>query len=306
MSNLSENVTGAWINSTRYFGHTPDRIPATLFVEGDQDIPYWEKVVAPYQQKYNISVKTNQAAAKNESKGKTFLLTMSGLCQNKIVAVDADFDLLIDNYSLYTDQVRTGEFVVNTTYYSLENILLDKDCYADLLKAFSISAYSWFVNHLVEIDTSEVTQPKVDFGTMLTDCKVQKCANQGDFTEFEKLCIDRIGEANEDKTEMKSKYESRLKSLGYKPEDVWKLMRGHNLWDTIVKPVETKRIKDQVSNILHEKKVRGESIGKNDVMHSLGIFSSVEDFVDRHFYEDVDHSPIPLPTKSKLDKIFSE
>lgn len=304
MSNLSDNVTGAWINATRHFGHTPDRIPVTLFVEGDNDIPYWTKAVAPYQTKYKISVKTNQAAAQNEGKGKTFLLTMSGLCKNKVVAVDADFDLLIDDYSDYTEQVRNGEFVVNTTYYSLENILLKKTAYMDLLRTFSISAYPWFVNHLAEIELQEETQPKVTFGKMLNDCKVQKCAGRNDFTEFNQLCSALVGDADEGKAAIKSKYMSRLDTMNYPMEEVWLLMRGHNLWDTVVKPVETKRIKDYVSNIVHEKKSQGENIEKTEVMNSLGIFTSIDDFVEDQFYENVADAPIPELTKSKLDELF--
>ena len=42
----------------------------------------------------------------DEGNGKSKLLSMEGLCKEKVVAVDADFDLIIDNYSTYTDMVK--------------------------------------------------------------------------------------------------------------------------------------------------------------------------------------------------------
>ena len=124
MSELGKNVSGDWIRATAYFGHTPHLVPVLLFVEGDDDVPLWTEAVKPYRSKYDIRVVTNKAVNPTEENGKTKLLTMDGLCSNKLVAVDADYDLLVDNYSDYTNDVRTGQFVVNTTWYSVENILL--------------------------------------------------------------------------------------------------------------------------------------------------------------------------------------
>lgn len=305
MSNLSDNVTGSWIRSTRYFGHTPHRIPVILYVEGDKDIPFWEMAVASYQSKFDISVRTNQAAVLNESKGKTFLLTMSGLCQNKVVAVDADFDILIDDYCLYTKLVRNGEYVIHTTFYSLENILLHSSTYINMLRSFSRLSYSWFLNHLAEIELKEESQPKVTFGNVLTECKVQKCASQNNFSEFAKLIENKVLEGSDDKNAIKKKYHNLLISLGYSEEDAWLLMRGHNLWDSIVKPIEVKRVNNIISETFHTKKAQGENVTKNEIMNSLGIYESVKDYVENQFYYQVANVSIPSVTINKLDSIFN-
>lgn len=99
MSELSKNVTSKWIKATAVFGHTPSKIPVQMYVEGDDDVMFWKEAVKPYQTKYDIKVVTNKAVNPDEGNGKSKLLSMEGLCKEKVVAVDADFDLIIDNYS---------------------------------------------------------------------------------------------------------------------------------------------------------------------------------------------------------------
>ena len=126
MSDLRNNVTSDWIRATGFFGHTPNRISVSLFVEGDDDVPLWREAIKPYQGKYDIRVTTNKMVNPDEGNGKNMLLSMKGLGASKVVALDADYDLLIDNYSANTEMVRSGKYVVNTTWYSLENILMQK------------------------------------------------------------------------------------------------------------------------------------------------------------------------------------
>ena len=158
-------------------------IPVLLFVEGEDDVPMWTEAVKPYRSKYDIRVVTNKAVNPEEENGKTKLLTMHGLCCNKLVAVDADYDLLVDNYSNYTNDVRAGQFVVNTTWYSVENILFQKTDKIPLLESFSSAAYDMFIHHIAKIVNGTEKSPVKNFGKMLVQLNVQN--------DFEQIIDDR-------------------------------------------------------------------------------------------------------------------
>lgn len=69
MSNLKDNVSSDWIKVSGLFGHTPDRVRTMLYVEGDDDVPFWTKAVEKYQEKYDIIVTTNKSVKPEEGNG---------------------------------------------------------------------------------------------------------------------------------------------------------------------------------------------------------------------------------------------
>ena len=174
-------MTSSWVRAAGRFGHTPEKPLVMFYVEGDEDVPFWKEIIKPYLAKYDIQVCTNKAVNPDEGNGKTFLLKMSGLGTNKIVAVDADFDLLIDDYSEYTEMVRNHPYVINTTWYSLENILMQKVNSISLLKNFSRVFKGYFVRYLIGVSNKSI-KPKGGFGEMLQKLNIQKLALEGDFS----------------------------------------------------------------------------------------------------------------------------
>lgn len=160
MSELGQNFTSSWVRAAGRFGHTPEKPLVMFYVEGDEDVPFWKEIIKPYLAKYDIQVCTNKAVNPDEGNGKTFLLKMSGLGTNKIVAVDADFDLLIDDYSEYTEMVRNHPYVINTTWYSLENILMQKVNSISSLENFSRVFKGYFVRYLIGVSNKSI-KPKV-------------------------------------------------------------------------------------------------------------------------------------------------
>lgn len=80
--------------------------------------------------RYNVSVQILEIPDGNGGRkvlhGKDALMNVSGLGPNKIVCVDADFDLLLPN-NKYNQQLTTNQYIINTHYYSLENILACPD-----------------------------------------------------------------------------------------------------------------------------------------------------------------------------------
>lgn len=306
MSELGTNVSGDWIKATAYFGHTPHLIPVLLFVEGDDDVPLWTEAVKPYMSKYDIKVVTNKAVNPAEENGKTKLLTMDGLCGNKIVAVDADYDLLVDNYSNYTNDVRIGQFVLNTTWYSVENILLQKMNNIPLLESFSSAAHDMFTHHIAMIVNGIEKNPIKNFGKTLNQLNVQHYAVLGDFSSIKSEYYVQHGKDIDINKEIIDTVKSKLAGLGYTESNVWKLMRGHNLWDTIIKPLIVNKFDQKVNDGIKKQLEEGKPINRVKVMNDLGIMCSVREYVEHEFYYgDMSKIEMPKPTREKLDSLFT-
>lgn len=306
MSELGTSVSGDWIKATAYFGHTPDLIPVLLFVEGDDDVPLWTEAVKPYMSKYDITVVTNKAVNPAEENGKTKLLTMDGLCSNKLVAVDADYDLLVDNYSNYTNDVRIGQFVLNTTWYSVENILLQKMNNIPLLESFSSATHDMFTHHIAMIVNGIEKNPIKNFGKTLNQLNVQHYAVLGDFSPIKSEYYVQHGKDMDMNKEIIDTVKSKLVGLGYTESNVWKLMRGHNLWDTIIKPLIVNKFDQKVSDSIKKQNEEGKPIDKVKAMNDLGIMCPIREYVEHEFYYgDMSKIEMPKPTREKLDSLFT-
>ena len=299
MSDLRNNVTSDWIRATGFFGHTPHRISVSLFVEGDDDVPLWKEAIKPYQGKYDIRVTTNKMVNPDDGNGKNMLLSMKGLGASKVVALDADYDLLIDNYSANTEMVRSGKYVVNTTWYSLENILMQKINNISILESFSELSVGWFMEYLQNVAAGAYNSPARKFGEILADFNIQKLAASGDFSTLKRVYS--FDGSNNMKT-----IENKLSEMNCTGQNLWKVMRGHNLWNSIIKPVEVKLINEKIKEITDQQVAEGYPFDRIAAMNKLGIYMSVKDFVEVEFYNNnLDGIIIPAETRSKLDSLFS-
>lgn len=305
MSDLSNSVDSAFIRATALFSPTPHKIQVMFYVEGDDDIPFWSEALKPYQEKYNINVQTNQAVNNsNGGNGKAVLLAMSGLGENKKVAVDADYDLLIDNYSDYTDIVRENDYVVNTTWYSIENVLLQKTHCVQLLEEFSEQTSEFFACLMVRIMCGEIEAPTTFWGECLTECNIQKMASLSDFKGLRDILQERWKTEFEKHNEKIAQIKNNLHERGYSSRDMWKLMRGHNLWNMIVKPMEVKKLSDKISQCVKEAAKKGKP-DKPAIMNSMGVYYPVKQHVERLFYrKDLSSVILPIETQSKLKMMF--
>lgn len=305
MSELSKNVTSEWIKATAVFGHTPLRIPVQMYVEGDDDVMFWKEAVKQYQTKYDINVVTNKAVNPEQGNGKSMLLSMKGLGKEKVVAVDADFDLIVDEYSTYTDMVKNSPFVVNTTWHSVENILLQKTDYISLIELFSMASWELYTYYLATVVAKEEPHPIKHYGEMISHFGVQKCATQKNYTTFETAYKEELNNAIESHKEVSAQIKEKLIQLGYNKSNIWKVTRGHYLWDMIVKPQIVASIKNKINQGIQAQLKAGKPVNKVQVMNSMGITKDVKDHVhDKFYYDDMNKVNIPTETRAKLNLMF--
>ena len=131
-------LTSKEIEDSQYFIKGAKKPELLVLVEDEQDIPFWDKMFGCVSDKYfRIHIHSLQTAPLQSNKGgkrligtgKENLMNVNPdtLGKSKMIAVDADYDLLIDDYHLYTKRLREGNFIVHTEYYAIENHLIDKN-----------------------------------------------------------------------------------------------------------------------------------------------------------------------------------
>lgn len=128
-------LTSEYLDKSAVF-RTERKSKLLVLVEDQDDVHFWERMfecVSPeYFQVRVCTLKSASAFGLAQldaqgnplvATGKDALMNVQHLGKYKVVAVDADFDLLID-YHTYSDRVRTDPYVIHTEYYSIENHLL--------------------------------------------------------------------------------------------------------------------------------------------------------------------------------------
>ena len=325
---LNDLVTGSFIKNTQRFSTTPHLIPVQVYVEGKDDICFWRKFLRKYDSKYVFNVVTNKVA-NNGDDGKEALMKISSLSLNKIVCVDADFDLLIDNYHTYTSLLRQGDFIINTEYYSIENILLRHESlyrfihsivqemasfdFNDYLNKFSTAIYDLFLFLLCSLDCKSTDFGFKQFNDYINSISIRRDNYSDAFIKFsEDYHKDLKLEFQKYKTEM-DKYDSILRTKGYLKYDTHKLLQGHILFNTVLKSLivfECNVCKNQkVADIYKRTDIdilQKDSL-KEEYNKSFGGYSSMHECIDAKFYacEYCDGDKVPQPVVAKLDALYS-
>lgn len=118
-----------------------DKLPELqVYVEDEEDRPFWYKLFSCLNSERRVSISVLKRESRDaivkrkegndELHGKDVLMRVPDLSDRKVVAVDADYDLLVDQHD-YSQRVRDDKFVIHTEYYSIENHLLNsKSIYA--------------------------------------------------------------------------------------------------------------------------------------------------------------------------------
>jgi len=131
-------LTSKEIEYSQYFIKGAKKPELLVLVEDEQDVPFWSKMFECVSDRYlRIHIHSLQTAPIQSNKsGKTLIGTgkdnlmnvnAGTLGKSKMIAVDADYDLIIDDYHLYTKRLREGVFIVHTEYYAIENHLINKN-----------------------------------------------------------------------------------------------------------------------------------------------------------------------------------
>lgn len=332
MADLQDYLNSEYIQRLKSFAKDRTRNYVYVYVEGDDDVAFWTHALNQLgnQTKFQFVVSTNKKAVfgKDSSNGKYALLRMKNLGPNKVVCVDADLDLLIDDYSVHTQKVRECDYVVNTTYYSIENILSSREFYASLIQSLEIevpiSVYmellKWvsltcldlfllLLSYLKADDTNRIFGFK-DFASCLDEISLD---DLGDFSKSQSYKNNwniRYKSLLDAKQTEISIIHNDLNNAGYTDEQFYALIRGHDLYNSIIQPWIKKKVNQVINKkiAIFKETHKGIEIQeyRNKIFQELGTHKGLKEAIDFYFYN---NKPIPLElpsqTVTKISTLFS-
>lgn len=327
--NLGDYVTGSFIQKTQKFSSTPKLIPVQVYVEGNEDVFFWKKVLKKYERKYLFSVVTNKTAT-GGSNGKDALTQIKNLHLNKIICVDADFDLLIDGYHPYTSTIRDNSYIIHTEYYSIENIL-GQGCslksliqsisnmestfnFDDFLQVLSKKTYHLLLFLLASLKTNNPNFGFIHFNSYINSIVIKNNGYREELEKFELRYLEELNEELVKFTDEMNLFNDILAQKGYSENDTYKLMQGHILINAVLKEIirfecvscQKKRISEiyKREDIDIDKKHEL----KKDSNKSFGDYKNIPACIDKMFYVHNSWSAdvlIPFSVMNRLDHLYS-
>ena len=332
MADLQDYLNSEYIQRLKSFAKDRTRNYVSVYVEGDDDVAFWTHALNQFgnKTKFQFVISTNKRAVLGEegTNGKDMLLRMQNLGPNKIVCVDADLDLLVDDYSVHTHKVRENEYVVNSTYYSIENILSTKDFYPSLAQLLKVEESILTYQELLRW----VSLTCIDIFLLLLSYSKEESRNRPFWFKDFASCLDEI--PNDDigdfsksqlyKDNWSNKYKSLfntknaemaifhkdLNDAGYTDDQFYVLMRGHDLYDFIIKPWIENKVNQAINGKIEIFKSthNGVEIQKyrDSLFKELGSHKGLKEAIDFYFYN---NKPLPLvlpnQTATKISALFS-
>ncbi len=103
----------------------------TAFVENEDDVPFWSRVLKQYAP--NVEFRTTFAFREQLSRGKTDLLKLKdGTGAFMVICVDSDYDYLLQDATDDSKAINENPYIFQTYAYSVENYRCFADSLADL------------------------------------------------------------------------------------------------------------------------------------------------------------------------------
>ena len=260
---LGDALDSEIIRTTSYL-RADAKAPLLVYVEDKEDIPFWQLLFKHINNRYNeINITTLKEAAVNniieqnakgdvlKSTGKEDLMQVQGLGTHKVIAIDRDFDGLIDNYHTYTDKVRTNPYVIHTTYYAIENHIVSSQAVNTYLYRIIGEKYDYTSNfNYLLTKYNSVLDPML---LLLLACLEDHVTHKGRLAyTIKRLSKDMtiLNNKQDDVTidlckrnfvfnrgSLLSTYhegikevKSRLQTLSKYPNELWKVVQGHTLY----------------------------------------------------------------------------
>ena len=256
-----------------------------VYVEGIDDVDFWHKLFDDAK----IDVSATSRDEKNKShKGKSALRKLLGQAnKNLIIAIDSDFDYLCPNNSEASLEFNDCKYVIQTQFYSKENIVfqpesvdinikktslnnetIDSD-YKSYIEEFSKIIYESFINFLFLRDqrikpiTSKCYHSKIIPNNPIFDSlynlKNNPFANiTNNVKDMNKILTKEIQKINSWEEKLNS-FKSRMTDKGLSEKTAHCYINGHTLEDSIINQYINGKIKTLVRNLMVKVKIECES-----------------------------------------------
>jgi hypothetical protein len=133
MSNLLDNL-GKGFEKNNLLHH---RNTITIYVENEDDIPFWKHIFMPFPLKTSITATTNELDEQGLKRGKENVLRFATQANTVfLLCVDSDYDYLMNGKTEKSRLINENPFIFQTYTYAIENY----KCYAESLHSVLLEA----------------------------------------------------------------------------------------------------------------------------------------------------------------------
>lgn len=221
-----------------------------VFVEDEIDTVFWRHFFAKYETENKTFRIRTLRRGNNILYGKDALITyvkLDSLGANKLLAIDSDYDYIIDNYHLYTNDLRNCKYAIHThDTYSIENYkiithILKEAVYLtsfcdniienidDMILQGSNAYFQLFSIHLFSTNRKDNIYKQSDFKNDLSKLSFQKdTINKSTITHINKRLKSLSSYINVNICEYE-KFITYLNSIGIHNYNCWQFMNGHDV-----------------------------------------------------------------------------
>ena len=233
-----------------------------IYVEGWDDIDFWRECVSPYIHKRKFTIDILRDPDGKFIEGKRNLLSnipITSLGPNMLIAVDADYDWIIEDYKPSSTTpslsrvIRNNPYILHTYLYSIESykchalclpgiitkstgITLSTEC-VDYMSEYSKAVADLFLIHLVSVDLvdgiytlssfiTDVDHIKLDFSSLSLK------QSSLDYLNKRRKNLSSYVLRHQNEIEF---YKNKLLDLGFNEEKYYLLFKGHCVANTMVR-----------------------------------------------------------------------
>lgn len=140
------------------------RIKGGVFVEGSKDMPFWRQIFECTLNQDDIEKDINYriyCTSRGGSRSKPSLMKHTKHASKYfMLAIDSDLDYICENSSINSNEIKTNKFIIQTYYYSRENINYHRDC----LKKYAKKIY---LNDEIKFNFSDYIDR---YSSLIHDC----------------------------------------------------------------------------------------------------------------------------------------
>lgn len=266
-----------YANASRLMRSSKVKMEIRVYVEDEGDIMFWRQFLSPHNNLYDFNISVMHCVDRDIS-GKDCIMkaVKNGnliLHSYMLACLDADYDLIIDNYHKYTGILRTNPYVITTRWYAIENLKADPlHCtdyynYCTLSEKCSIdfasivndisSNYYELLKRLILCQSKDVLKPyyTIDaFGDDLKECTYDEKLRVS--KETRAYIVTRLSALDT----ILSTYlyelpniERDLASQGFTRDNCYRMFQGHYWMDRIIIPLLAGLVDDEYKKMILKK-----------------------------------------------------
>lgn len=279
MSDFNTKFGGKWVQAANLIRKTPGRVE--IYVEGQGDIPFWYRVFKKFAPKLKVKIFPYTTVEKedglqNKTGKPSVLLHKDSVDPYKLLCVDSDYDYLLPEQNDNAKAINTSPYIFQTYTYSIENYKcfaasLDYICveasynsevhfnFIDFLENYSKSIYDLFLYLLYSTKRSISNLTEKEFRQCVCLNEQISINNETEietiFKDIKEKCnkiIEEIKKDNHGIEEEIGKLQNELQAKGITPNTTYLFIKGHTLFDCVVKNLVKKVVYELKTNKIKE------------------------------------------------------